>query len=60
MVAEGKSNKEIAYEVGVATSSVADSIRACKEKFGVSLRQELIELWAGALPRARSGSGGVG
>lgn len=57
-VAEGKSNKEIAYEVGVATSSVADSIRACKEKFGVGSRQELIEMWAGALPRARSGSGG--
>lgn len=46
LAARGFSNKEIAFEMGVAPSTVAGFLRASQDKLGVSSRHALIGMWA--------------
>ena len=47
LAAQGRSNKEIAFELNVTTSTVASKLRSCQAKLGLSSRRALIDLWAG-------------
>lgn len=46
----GKSNELISYELGIASSTVANHLAAAARKLGVGSRTELVSLLA-ALPR---------
>lgn len=47
LAAKGYSDKEIAYELRIAASTVAGHLRILKGKLGLTSRRALIELWAG-------------
>jgi DNA-binding NarL/FixJ family response regulator len=47
LAAQGRSNKNIAAELGLAPSTVAGNLRSCQGKLGVSSRRALIELVSG-------------
>jgi DNA-binding CsgD family transcriptional regulator len=48
LAARGFSNKEVAFEMGLAPSTVAGLLRASQDKLGVPSRHALIAMWARA------------
>lgn len=48
LAARGHSNKEIAFELRLAPSTVADRLRASQHKLGIASRHALIAMWARA------------
>jgi DNA-binding CsgD family transcriptional regulator len=54
-VAQGHSNKHIAYELGIAVSTVGTLIARARRKLGCSSRVELVRAWRALLPPLAGG-----
>ena len=59
IAATGAANKVVAYELGIATSTVAELLRRAARKLGVSSRAELIRRATELSSEKRTGSGGA-
>jgi DNA-binding CsgD family transcriptional regulator len=58
-VALGRSNKAVAYELGLSASSVATHLRRAQHKLGIGSRVELILAAAALAPASASASASV-